>query len=446
MEVEGEPNGGADQDQGTRPGKRVLASTAPPALPNPDGTLPIMTSRREEAASCDDVGRNKKHHTRKASSFKVPTIPKPTRGTNATESSPRSEGQVDIAVPEACLDILNPDVSPGVISGVISVPLDIGFLPDIELHDPLPLGVPTTERFTLDFFQDWNPDAIRAEEEFPARDAPDIFLLQAAGDAESTFAEEPGNPDGHSSPLPTTEGFTQHLSHDWNHDAPTTEELPPGDATEPHQEDSRELFATTDVTAVPIEEETWGVDAEPNVFVHDREFTLDDIFGPRTSETTQTNMTIFTLMAPSPTFEASTSEPCGSSSSFHTLANVATDPPALTVNFIPSVVNEESPSAETIETDAGTEEEEEITSPPANSSTGTGIVVLARRSSPLLQEYQSSATSEILRHPLHQPLQHPPLQRQEPLGAPTRNVTDGKKRGRPVRCSNIANCQEILEC
>jgi len=488
MEADDEPcSGGRELSRRLGPGKRVLAST-PPALPSADGALAITpsTSRREEAASCSGLGQKKcimaKHHTRRNGAFKVPTIPKnkirkpstpafietthestPGQDTdtndcstvssfdsdsNSPERSPRSDGQVEIAIPESCNDILNPDVSPGVISG----PLDIGFLPDIELPDPLPLGVPTTEGFTQDFFQDWNPDAIRAEEKLPPRDATDIFLLQAAGDFGSTFMEEHGNtivsgpPDMRflpaielPSPLPS---FTPDFLHDWNPDAPTTEELPPWDTT--HQEDSRQLFDKTGVAeerpVVPTEEETWGVDAEPNVFVHDTEYTLDDIFGPRTvlGQSNQTNVILFPLMAPSPGFDTSTPEPCSSSSSSHTLANDATDSPALTaasnIDVIPTVVNElssedaieETQHASTLppalnerEADPGTEEEE-MPSPQDHSS--TGVVVLARRSTLWHQEYPSSGTSGSLQNP--------------PQGPSTDIVSNGgirKKRGRPAR-------------
>jgi len=307
---------------------------------------------------------------RKNGAFKVPTIPRSARDkvkkptthgrtyelnsyTNdpiLPETSLRSEGQVEVAIPESCLDILNPDVSPGIISG----PLDIGFLPDMELldPDPLPLGVPTTEGFKQDFFEDWNPDAIAAEEDLPPRDVTDLFLLYTAGDTESSFMEEPGNPSGVDSGqpdirfrpdielpfrLPSTDGFTLP-------DTPTTEELPPKEATE---DDSRQLFGNTDVaeggSAVPTEEDTWGD------LGYDREHNPDDIFGPRAhaSETNQTRVIVLPLVA----FDSSTSEPGSSSSSLHTLANVATDTLRAVsdcIDDIPTVVNE-SPSVEALQ-------------------------------------------------------------------------------------------------
>ena len=420
--MEGEPSSSeADLRKILQPGKRILASSPP----SPPGTETAGLSRGDEAAaSSSGAGQKKITMTSNTSGvFKIPmTIgsgkitrkaknkvlkpgtqtqtPIATTNRSTTEenrktnndSTPasllfldspemiqRTDGQVEIAMAQSCIDILDPNVSPSVVSGLP----DLSPLANMELSNPLP----TTKGFTQDFLQDWNSEVIGNEEQLSPGDDTDFILLQAAEPNVSHVRSEEELPSEDETVillLPTTVAETEstNMEEVW--------ELGklPQEPNQPHMTIFHTSLSPTfaspgshsgssSATATPARTTEPDTDGIPIVV------NLTD----RTSVGTQ-----------------------------HA-SSLAPSPSPLTAAIPVSVsVRGEDPSTE-----------EEVMSTLDQSS--TSAVVLSRRNSSLLQRHPSTATSGIPWHP-------------QPQGSSsTATVTnDGgsrKRRGRPPRFTNI---------
>ena len=382
--MEGEPSSSeADLRKILQPGKRILASS-PPAPPGTGRALAAGLSRGDEAAaSSSGAGQKKITMTSNTSGvFKIPMtigsgkimrkaknkVRKPgtqtqtpiattnrstteeNRKTNdstpasllfldSPEMTQRTDGQVEIAMAQSCLDILDPNVSPSVVSGLP----DLSSLANMELSNPLP----TTKGFTQDFLQDWNSEVIGNEEQLPPGDDTDFILLQAA---------EPNV-----------------------YPVRSEEELP--------SEDETVIFllpSTVAETESTNMEEVWELGKLPQ-------------------EPNQPNMTIFHMsLSPTFASPGSHSGSSSATATPARTTEPDTDGIPIVVNLTDRTSLAPSPSPLTAAIPVsvsvrGADPEEEVMSTLDQSS--TSAVVLSRRNSSLLQRHPSTATSGIPWHP-----------------------------------------------
>ena len=421
--MEGEPSSSeADLRKLLQPGKRILASS-PPAPPGTGRALAAGLSRGDEAAaSSSGAGQKKITMTSNTSGvFKIPMtigsgkimrkaknkVRKPgtqtqtsiattnrsttEENTKTNDSTPasllfldspemiqRTDGQVEIAMAQSCIDILDPNVSPSVVSGLP----DLSSLANMELSNPLP----TTKGFTQDFLQDWNSEVIGNEEQLPPGDDTDFILLQAA---------EPN------------------VSH-----VRSEEELPSEDETV-----ILLLPPTVAETESTNMEEVWELGKLPQ-------------------EPNQPNMTIFhTSLSPTFASPGSHSGSSSATATPARTTEPDTDAIPIVVNLTdrtsvgtqhasslapsPSPLTAAIPVSVSVRGEDPSTEEEVMSTLDQSS---TSAVVFSRRSSSLHQRHPSTATSGIPWHP-------------QPQGSSsTATVTNGgsrKSRGRPPRFTNI---------